>query len=40
MTLTNLTILGGLRMATRHETDASGVLCYQGGGGIVAVRSG
>jgi hypothetical protein len=34
VTLTNLTILGGLTPATSYETGASGDPCYQGGGGI------
>ena len=34
VTLTNLTILGGLTPATGYETGASGDPCYQGGGGI------
>ena len=34
MTLTNLTILGGLTPATSYETGASNDPCYQGGGGI------
>ncbi len=34
VTLTNLTILGGLTPATGYETGASNDPCYQGGGGI------
>ncbi|MCL6512610.1 MAG: hypothetical protein K6U78_18220 [Anaerolineae bacterium] len=34
VTLTNLTILGGLTPATSYETSPSGDPCYQGGGGI------
>jgi hypothetical protein len=34
VTLTNLTILGGLTPATGYETGASSDPCYQGGGGI------
>jgi len=39
VTLTNLTILGGLTPATGYETGASSDPCYQSGGGIAAARS-